>query len=253
MQKLNTIYQNRFLFILCIPFFYCCKENKFYYHHILNDKYTTIIEGEIKRGLENGYWTISTADGNKLGEGCFNNGIKTGKWIYNYKDSLFSVEWRSYSNEALRINIPEPWIVIEHEDELFQATFDTKSNIKSNKYLIIGCYNSDSIGIELDEYFMLSKRNLAENSEIIKSQNFIIKNGEDQYFFSIYHLHKNSEEILVFNFIRGYDNFIIDIGYSSLDTNVKSKVILFYDVLCGCFYNDVRIIDPFKEINIIPN
>lgn len=245
MQVVNKIISLSIVLLLIIS----CQKPVTYYH-ILNGKDKTIIDGKIKNKLENGEWSIATKEGKLLANGFFKNGLREGLWHYDTPDSLMSIKWKTYENKEkqIKLNLPDDWTIIENKDELFQATFNTPSTNKKNKYLLIGAYKASNINLSVKSYVDLSKQDLKSKSEIIDEQSFIVHNGEDQFYLSRYIIVRESEEIVVFNFIGLINNEIIDIGYSSLNEKREHKKLLFFEILTGCYYANKRILNPLERL-----
>ncbi len=250
METVNKIYIILLLFIIT-----SCDNSPIKYYHILGDGEKTIIQGEIENGLEDEEWSIATEEGKLVAIGIYRSGSKDGVWEYNVKDSTFKFHWQIYSNKdkGIRLNIPYDWKVIDHEAELFQATFNTRSKNKLNKYLLIGEYCNEDINLTYQDYITQSRKATLERSLILDEQIFKLSNGTKHSHFVRYILERDNEEILVFNLITVINNKIVDIGYSSLNENKDLKNFIFFEILLGCYIDNNRILNPFEPISFIPN
>lgn len=238
-----------YLFIISFLVF-SCKKEPINYYHILNGKDTTIIDGNVKNNMEEGRWSIASKNGRLLADGFFKQGLKEGIWQYNLQDSMVSIRWKAYENKAknIRINIPDNWVVIEHKNVLFQATFNSSSKNVKTKYLIIGTSNiSDTIS-SVKNYFDLSQQVLNSKTKITDGQSFNVNNVGNQSYLSRYIFSRDGEELLVFNFIGLINNEIIDIAYCSLNEDQEYKKLLFFELLIGCYYSNNRILNPLNSL-----
>lgn len=252
MGKFNLIQAvTKIIYIISITLLVIsCRKEPVRYYHILNGNDTTYIKGNVKNNMEEGEWSIASKKGKLLANGLYNNGLKEGRWQYNMQDSLIHINWKIYVNKEkqIRLNIPVNWIVIEHKDVLFQATFNTTSKNIKTKYLLIGTSKiSDSIS-SLKSYFDLSQRVVNSRIKVIDRQSFLVYNGENQFYLSRYIYPRDGEELIVFNFIGLINNEIVDIAYSSLNEEQEYKKLLFFELLIGCYYSNNRVLNPLNTI-----
>ncbi|KAF0200127.1 MAG: hypothetical protein FD170_3764 [Bacteroidetes bacterium] len=241
---------NKYLFLISLFLLTSCNKEPVKYYHIINGNQKTIIKGKVKNELEEGNWSIATEKGELLANGVYHAGLKIGLWTYYFNDTLINILWKKYENEkGIKINLPEDWIIIEHESELLQATFETQSKNKLNKYLLIGGYIPSEIGLTFEDYIKLSKQEVREKSSIVDEQSFVVHTDGKQYSFTRFIINRENEELVVYNYIGLIEGVIIDIGYSSLNENKEYKNLLFFEILIGCYYKGNRIINPLKVLN----
>jgi hypothetical protein len=249
MMIINNVFRFSFVVLILYAFLTSCNSELPDYYHIVNENEATLIEGETRDYLENGFWSIATDKGELKAYGEFENGMKKDVWNYSYKDTSFKVNWKIYSlNDDFQINIPKNWDIIKNNIDLFQSTFPTKSDNKLNKYYIIGATDSAKLGLSQLDYLKLTLEDIYKSTQVFDVHLFILRNGESEYYFSRFQYKKQGENLLVYSFIGIIQGELIDIGYSSLNEMKDSKELIFFETLVGCYYKNNRIVNPFKPI-----
>lgn len=235
-------------------FFYtsCDSKPNIKYYHIINDKYKTLGDGDIKEGRENGKWSLSRKEGVIIAKGEYKNGLKIGKWDYVYKDSIFAIDWDIYTEGNLQINLPKSWIVTGNDIDLLQATFNIKSNKNYNKYqyLIINETNSYTHPITVNEYLNQLDQTMIQIGDVKSVRKYLLRNNSNDIRYVVYDITRNGKLYLVHNFIRQLDQKIIFVSYSSLSSSKQYKELLFFELLFGCYYFGDRFLDPLKPLFI---
>lgn len=72
-------------------------------------------EGELDRDLaKEGDWKYFYPDGKIAAFGEYNDELRVGTWTYKLKDTAFIIEWETYINRPLKLNLPKGWIIHEN-------------------------------------------------------------------------------------------------------------------------------------------
>ncbi|RAK35252.1 UNVERIFIED_ORG: MORN repeat protein [Chitinophaga ginsengisegetis] len=72
-------------------------------------------EGELDRDLaKQGAWKYFYPDGKIAAFGEYNDELRVGTWTYKLKDTAFTIEWETYINRPLKLNLPKGWIINEN-------------------------------------------------------------------------------------------------------------------------------------------
>lgn len=244
-----------YFFILLLIISACQKTKPRYAYFNFSDNILEEIKinGETNDNLENGIWSIYDGKANSLiKQGEYEDGLKNGSWIYNQKGVEKTVDWKiiSESKKKLKINLPSDWEVIDYDEMYFTATFKSLSAITKNKYFAILKHPLDSAIQSMDDYHTMSLTELKNKYDLIHSDFFTIKNGNEVHYLTIYFVETEGEQIMLLNFLTIIDNQLYDFIYSSLNEDVELKKSLFSDVILGCFIKNRRVLDPFKDFVI---
>lgn len=250
-------YKNILYLFLFVLFAISCKESKqkyFYFNFTDKTLKDIIVTGDVKKEKENGLWAIyNVEDTALLTQGNYLNGLKNGLWIYKLSNNnTDTVLWKSYEDKHKRLllNLPNDWDVITYDNFFFVATFKSNSPISKTKYFAILRQDIDSVVLSLEGYYKKSITELTNRYEVTTQEHFLIKSGNEVSYFSIYSVVKEGEPILLLNFLTKVDNQIFDFAYSSLQDKEKLKKSVFSDIFQGCYINNVRILNPFKNITV---
>ncbi|RPE08304.1 hypothetical protein EGT74_14685 [Chitinophaga lutea] len=69
--------------------------------------------GEVdKTGNKNGVWKYYHSDGRLKAEGHFKDDYKDGRWVYNFRNQNYRINWLTYLARPIKISIPDSWKVI---------------------------------------------------------------------------------------------------------------------------------------------
>jgi hypothetical protein len=200
--------------------------------------------------LENGDFIVNTQKGDTLIAGAYQNGYKTGRWIYNPRDTLtVAIDWTTYHSDdySIEINYPQEWKVIRSEERLFQSTFETTSKIKDDKYFIVLEHEKSDLNITLKDYWKLFNEETHAKDSVISHllKKFSRKDGD--FYFSTYTIARNAENLFVFSFLGETDSKIYDITYSSLKEDIDRKYIIFLDIVRSIKVEQKRFFTPFGQ------
>lgn len=122
--------------------------------------------------LENGFWTYSKGASGVSQSGNYENGDKTGKWIYKMNLDSLSTTWRVVSDKGVTFDIPDYFKPINdvHPPILFQA--DVEDN-DDNTYLVLLRYNLKELNSSVYGYLYQYNESWKKNSEeIVRSKEF---------------------------------------------------------------------------------
>lgn len=232
----------------------CNKKSNLYEYAMYQNSYLKFwresINQNIANKIEDGDFLVMTPEGDTLMFGKYKNGFKEGEWKY-YPTNIKSikVDWTKYNSEddPLSINYPIGWQLIKSKRRPFQATFPTTSEMKGDKYFIILQHKEAEISMTLDKYWETYNQQTFQNDSV---QSYLLRKfsrDEGEYFFSTYTIRRNSEELMIFNFLGEMDSTIYDITYSSLKDEEDKKYTIFLDMMRSLRVDNKRFFTPFDQ------
>lgn len=247
----------KIFFVILIFFLSACNNGerklKYYFFTYLDKTPEHInIQGDIIQGRETGEWSFLLDDSKTSIQGQFKNGLKTGIWKYNINSTRHEVLWDIYNNplKKIEINYPNNWVVSKDSNYKFFASIPTENNYVINQYFVLLSQHADSVGLSSLEYKNRLVDQLHQNDKILSHFDFQISNSNRVSYFLKYELIRNGNKLILYDFIGELNKTIIDFAYLTQNENNEIKDEIFFGIISGCYWDNERVLDPFKETTI---
>lgn len=86
------------------------KDKLFFKEYYANGSPVSFGEVE-KNGDKKGPWKYYHEDGKIKAEGVFRDDFRESVWKYNFRGFSYEIEWQTYTDRPIRINIPSSWLI----------------------------------------------------------------------------------------------------------------------------------------------
>ncbi len=167
---------------------------------------------------------------------CEKKGVKNENKISHSADAPILFPNKSiYDNETLKFRVyyPSEWTPIKNSDTYFDASIPLKKGeTEEDTYCYVLAHEKDSVIIDVTSFQKLYKFNMINKEKVKELQHYIYKTKSARVSYALYYrIQKGNASLLKFTYLTEADSRILELTYSSHDSDSIPKAILFFDMV----------------------
>lgn len=179
--------------------------------------------------------------------------MKIGIWKYNLINTKHEVLWDTYNNplKKILINYPHNWVIFKKRIIMISLLLiPSNSNNASNQYFVIIAQHVDSMSLSTKEYKNKLVEMLNRKDKIVSHVVFQISNSNRVGYFLRYEIIRNGNNMILYDYIGEVNKRLMDFAFLTQNENNEIKDEVFFGLISGCYFDNERVLDPFKETTV---
>lgn len=208
-------------------------------------------EGQLVNGQETEVWSFYSKEGQLTQKGNFENGSQVGVWKYDlpYVDSI--ITWNKISIGDIEVSIPTSFVSDSKRSEPPTVGFrDTLNNTDLGFTILEEC---DSTCI--NDFFKFKLNDFKEfGIEVVFAQSFLIKSGQDQYYYDQYNLkYYDRQDTFLQHWVykKMSDNKVVFITSSNELVRFEQTLFLTGEIIHHLKYRSKRFAYPWDKVDVL--